>query len=99
MTENLDQFFDKTNGLAVSATLKTAGETVIRSADVNFTGPTGNVPTFGDTQFEAVEPFMQCKTADLAGVDRTCKVVIGSTTYRIKNELHDGAGISTVFLK
>ena len=98
MAENLDQFFDSSQGHTTPATFKTAAGAIIRTAEVIFTGATGNVDAI-DIQFEAPQPFLQCRTADLAGVDHTCKVLIGSTTYRITNDLHDGTGTSLLLLK
>jgi len=97
-TENLDQFFD-TAGHAVVATFKTAAGATIRTANVIFTGATGNVPTFEGVEIEAPQPFLQCKTADLAGINHTCKVTIAGITYRITNDLHDGTATSIVLLK
>ena len=97
-TENLDQFFD-TAGHAVVATFKTAAGDIIRTARVIFTDATGNVGLFEGSQVEAPQPFFQCKTSDLAGIDHSSRVLIGSTTYRITNDLHDGTGTSIVLLK
>ena len=100
MAENLDQFFDSKQGHTKTAQFKTsAGVNIGSAVDVIFNGPTGNVDLGEDVRFEAVQPFLQCRTAHLANVDHTCKVTIGATTYRITNDLHDGEGISTVFLK
>lgn len=99
MAENLDQFFDTAQGHTTSAVFKTSAGVVIRTVDVIFTGATGNVPLGDDLHFEAVQPFLQCRSAHLAGIDHTCKVTIGAVTYRITNDLHDGSGISIVFLK
>lgn len=96
-TENLDQFFD-TAGHAVVATFKTAAGEIIRTARVIFTDAIGNVGVF-DAQLEAPQPFFQCKTSDLSNVDRTSKILIGSTIYRITNDLHDGTATSIVLLK
>ncbi len=100
MAENLDQFFDTAQGHTTSATFKTSGGATIRTVNVIFTNAIGNVPVLdGDAQFEAPQPFLHCRTADLASVDHTCKVLIGAVTYRITNDLHDGTGTSIVLLK
>ena len=99
MAENLDQFFDPKQGHTKSATFKTSVGATIRTVDVIFTGATGNVPVLEGVHFEAPQPFLQCRSADLASVDHTCKVTIGATTYRIVNDLHDGNGISMIFLQ
>jgi hypothetical protein len=100
MAENLDQFFDSTQGHTKSAQFKTSANVNIGSAvDVIFNGPTGNVDLNDGVQFEAVQPFLLCRTTHLSGVDHSSKVTIGAITYRIVNDLHDGEGISTVFLK
>lgn len=90
MTEDLDQFFDTTAaGHAVTATFKTAANVTIRPAKVIFTDPLGNVAV-GETDTEGALPFIECKQADLASVDHTCKVTIGATTYRIIRKAGDG---------
>lgn len=100
MAENLDQFFDSSQGHTTPATFKTSAGATIRTVDVIFTGATGNVPLIdGDAQFEVPQPFLHCRTADLVSVDHTCKVTIGATTYRITNDLPDGSGTSLVLLK
>lgn len=96
MAENLDQFFD--SFFPVDATFKTSAGATIRTVKVHFIGATGNIPSIEGQQFEAPRPFLQCKTADLASVDHSCKVVVDGVTYRVTNDLHDGSGISTVFL-
>ena len=99
MAENLDQFFDSNQGHTKSATFKTSVGVTIRTVDVIFTDATGNVGLVDEVQFEAPQPFLHCRTADLTGVDHTCKVTIGAITYRITNDLHDGTGTSLVLLK
>lgn len=100
MAENLDQFFDSKQGHTTPAQFKTAaGANIGQPVDVIFTNMIGNVGLHDDVQIEAPQPFLQCRTAHLAGVNHTSKVTIGAVTYRITNDLHDGNGISTVFLK
>lgn len=98
MTENLDQFFDTSAaGHAVTATLKTSAGATIRTANVIFTDPLGNVAV-GETDVEGPLPFIECKQADLSGVDHSCKVTIGATTYRIVRKAGDG-GIAVLLLQ
>lgn len=99
MAENLDQFFDSSQGHTTPATFKTGAGTTIRTVNVILTNAIGNVPLVDGVAFEAPQPFLQCRTADLDSVDHTCKVTIAGVTYRITNDLHDGSGMSTVFLK
>lgn len=99
MSENLDQFFDSSQGHTVPATFKTSAGVTVRTVNVIFTGATGNVPSVDGVEFEALQPFFHCRTADLAGIDHTHKVVIAGVTYRITNDLHDGTGTSFVLLK
>lgn len=99
MAENLDQFFDTAQGHTTPATFKTSAGVVIRTVNVIFTGATGNVGLHDGVDVEAAQPFLHCRTADLASVNHTSLVTIGAVTYRITNDLHDGSGTSIVLLK
>jgi hypothetical protein len=97
-TEDLAQFFDPTNGFAVTAMFKTGAGAAIRTANVNFTDARGAAEMF-DHQVLAAIPFLQCRTADLAAVDNTCQVTIGAVTYKIVEHHDDGTGTSIVQLR
>ena len=97
-TEDLAQFFDPTNGFAVSVTFKDAASATIRTANVIFTDATGAAVMFDNTVLAAV-PFIHCRTADLAGVDNTCKVTIGAVTFSIVEHTDDGTGTSMIQLR
>jgi hypothetical protein len=96
--ENLETFFDTETGFAVPATFKNSAAVAIRTVDVIFTDLSGSAELF-DNQVLAGIPFLQCKTSDLAGVDNTCFVLVGSTTYRIIDHFDDGTGTSVVQLR
>lgn len=96
-TEDLTQFFD-TDDFAVVATFKTAALATIRTANVILTDANGAAQMF-DSQVLAALPFLQCRTADLASVNNTCKVTIGAVTYSIVEHHDDGTGLSIVQLR
>jgi hypothetical protein len=89
MSANLDQFFDNSAGNVVSATFKNSSNVTIRTASAIFVDALGAMEV-GDVTNEQALPFITCRKSDLVGVDHTCKVVIGTTTYRVIRQAGDG---------
>ena len=97
-TENLAAFFDTSKGFAVAATIKTAAGATLRTANVILTKPIQDVALF-EQALEASLPFLQIRTADLAGVDHTHTFTIDAAVYRIVKRNDDGTGLSIVWIK
>lgn len=96
-TENLDAFFDIRH-FAVAASFRNETNVEVRPANVIFTNSAGAALMF-DNQALAALPFIQCKTADLDGIDNSSRIVINSIAYKIVERSDRGSGTSLVQLR
>jgi hypothetical protein len=95
-TEDLTQFFDQRD-FAVEAVIKD-GSAAVRSINVIFDDPRGQVVVFG-ADIEDALPSALCRTADLEDVEHGFTMTIAGTVYRIVGNQSDGTGTSTVQLR
>lgn len=95
--EDLTPFFNLAEH-AVAAALKTPEGVAVRTVNVIFWEPVGEVEV-GAGEVAHLQPSFQCPTADLEGVRKDYIAVIAGTTYRVVRRENDGTGLSTAWLR
>lgn len=94
-TEDLSVFFD-TDDFAVEAIFNLTPSGT-RTVNVIFNTPSQEVRIYDQT-IESDAPFLTCRTSDLATIPNRGTVTIDAVAYTIGKIVHDGTGVSTVYL-
>lgn len=96
--EDLTPFFNP-DEFAVSATIKTPAGVVVRTANVILSTPVQEMAVGAGAEVAHLQPSLQCRTVDLAGVKKEYIVEVGSAVFRIVRHEADGTGVSVAFLR
>ena len=97
-TDDTLAFFFTTNDFGTDATSTLAGGSPSAIVGV-FANPYLGADAGGMVEFSATSPTFTARDADFPGVSHGDTLVIGGTSYLIREVMPDGTGITTVMLE
>lgn len=97
-TDDTQAFFFTVNDFGTSATFTPSGGSASTIVGI-FDNPYLGADAGGMVEFSATSPTFTARDVDFPGVAHGDELVIGATTYLIREVMPDGTGITTVMLE